>query len=277
MVYFCKSLVSPIEQHPFHEHKLFFCNIDNGWICNCPEEIGCRRNVKKEYQSYSIPRFRCSLCDFDLCDLCAKYRTHSYSGHPWHPHPMYRCYVKNGWMCEGRLMEGGCRSFCIDFNQTGNMNRYRCDICDFDLCIRCMLAGIPDFVDLDEKKIEGDQIEMESPNVNFENIDNNELMKFFDKSVFLEPFTNTSLSVEEEEETMKKYEEEKVEKPVVIEKPSDDSLCSLCCEKTKSVALIHSKMKTSHILCCEECSTKLDYCPICREPIDHVVKYVYVN
>jgi len=302
MVYFCKSLVCPIEKHPFHEHKLYFSNLDNGWICDAPEKTGgCKRNIKFEYQSYSVPRFRCHECDFDLCDVCSKFKSHSYSNHPWHKHELYRCYVDNGWICDGRLTKGGCKSYIIDFNQTGNMLRYRCDDCDFDLCYRCMKFGLPDFVDLDDliydKKEEikvdenenkenfdmMDEIlslndkEITSCEVNFENIDSNELMKFFDKSVPLEPLKNSNLTVEEEEETIKKEDEKEVK--IIIPHPNlvdlDDATCIICCERPKNVALVHDL--TSHIVCCEFCASKLTDCPLCRKPIELVIKHVFIK
>jgi len=296
MVYFCKSLVCPIEHHPLHEHNLYFCNLDNGWVCDMPEKIGgCRRNIKEEYQSYSIPRFRCHECNFDLCDLCAKYKSHSYVNHPWHSHPLYRCYVDDGWICEGRIAKGGCRSYIIDFNQSGLIPRYRCDECDYDLCDKCMKFGLPNFVDLDDIENEGRKITMpqlgntdkmqiseiqveKSKDINFENIDNNELMKFFDKSVPLEPFRNSNLSVEEEEETIKK--EEMSEKNTVvydIHTNVNENLCIICCEKPKNVALIHGD--TAHLVCCEECSRKIfeNICPLCRLPIEFITKYVYIK
>jgi len=54
-------------------------------------------------------------------------------------------------------------------------------------------------------------------------------------------------------------------------------LCIICCDKPKSVALIHKEKKTSHIVCCNDCSQKLKECPVCREPIDLIINHVHIK
>lgn len=44
---------------------------DNGWACDGRNsERGCARGCTGFYQSASWGRWRCSSCDYDLCDMC---------------------------------------------------------------------------------------------------------------------------------------------------------------------------------------------------------------
>jgi len=57
-----------------------------------------------------------------------------------HPHTLVFFPKKDwrfGWNCDGRKLEGGCRSKNIGMDTT---KRYRCNACDFDLCERCCNA-----------------------------------------------------------------------------------------------------------------------------------------
>lgn len=60
--------------------------------------------------------------------------------HRAHRHPLIPCNVDNGWACDGRSLPGGCRSGVTGFNQTAGMPRWRCSICDYDLCAACVSA-----------------------------------------------------------------------------------------------------------------------------------------
>lgn len=46
----------------------------------------------------------------------------------------------NGWSCDGRNSFGGCKSGFVGFGQTKGVKRFRCNQCDFDLCLKCMNA-----------------------------------------------------------------------------------------------------------------------------------------
>lgn len=46
----------------------------------------------------------------------------------------------DGWDCDARGEAGGCCGGITGFNQTAGMNRYRCDLCVYDLCEKCYLA-----------------------------------------------------------------------------------------------------------------------------------------
>jgi len=44
----------------------------------------------------------------------------------------------DGWGCDGRFQPGGCRSGITGYFQTRGVDRYRCDVCDYDLCRKCV-------------------------------------------------------------------------------------------------------------------------------------------
>ena len=71
-----------------------------------------------------------------------------------HNHPLEMKGKRNtGWNCDAKNTMMGCRSGITDFGQTLNINDFRCDQCNFDLCENCMISSLkpriqlqPDFV-----------------------------------------------------------------------------------------------------------------------------------
>lgn len=56
-----------------------------------------------------------------------------------HPHKLRLNNVDNGWCCDGKKEQGGCRRGCTGFGQTTGWQRFRCTIgCDYDLCDQCL-------------------------------------------------------------------------------------------------------------------------------------------
>ena len=45
-------------------------------------------------------------------------------------------YTEN-WACDGRKHPGGCARGCTGFGQSAGWGRFRCSMCDYDLCDRC--------------------------------------------------------------------------------------------------------------------------------------------
>eukprot|EP01126_Amoeba_proteus_P062028 TRINITY_DN8381_c0_g1_i14.p1 TRINITY_DN8381_c0_g1~~TRINITY_DN8381_c0_g1_i14.p1 ORF type:complete len:761 (-),score=90.56 TRINITY_DN8381_c0_g1_i14:158-2440(-) len=108
--------------------------MDNGWACDGRNLAGgCKRGITGFNQTKGVPRFRCTDCDYDLCDKCI-----GTFHHPCHPHPLTKNDVHNGWACDGRKLLGGCKRGITGWHQTAGVPRYRCDTCDFDLCDKCI-------------------------------------------------------------------------------------------------------------------------------------------
>jgi len=45
---------------------------------------------------------------------------------------------EDGWGCDGRFLQGGCKSGITGYHQTKGIERYRCEACDYDLCVKCV-------------------------------------------------------------------------------------------------------------------------------------------
>lgn len=127
-----------------HEHPLIFLDKtrDNGWCCD-----GRKLERKCFKHTRGIPRFRCEKCDFDLCENCfnnyknkINYQLNNSYKVSCHEHPLVFLGQTNGrrWGCNGRMLEQKCFSGTTGFNQTKGFLRFRCESCDFDLCLNCM-------------------------------------------------------------------------------------------------------------------------------------------
>lgn len=44
----------------------------------------------------------------------------------------------DGWGCDGRFHAGGCKSGVTGYHQGRGLERYRCEVCDYDLCLKCV-------------------------------------------------------------------------------------------------------------------------------------------
>ena len=67
-----------------------------------------------------------------------------------------RKYMSSGWKCD--LLKGArkCFSGITGFYQTSNIQGWRCDGCDFDLCIKCMQVDnlVMNLVSRDEEALQ---------------------------------------------------------------------------------------------------------------------------
>ena len=131
-----------------HKHPLIFLDKagDNDWGCD-------RRNLGKKcfseitgfHQSFNIPRFRYKQCDFDLCENYMN----NYNYDKYELNKFYQTNIlqhkliflgkarDNGWGCDGRKFKDRCLSGITGFWQTIGFDRFRCEVCDFDLCRNC--------------------------------------------------------------------------------------------------------------------------------------------
>ena len=132
-----------------HDHPLIFLDksSENGWACDGRNLIKkCFSGITNFNQTKGIPRFRCEICDFDLCENCMNYyrKKKFYEINKGyivncHSHPLiYKGITNTGWACDGKNLKEKCFSGINDFRQTNGMENFRCDKCDFDLCGNCM-------------------------------------------------------------------------------------------------------------------------------------------
>ena len=74
-VFFCMNCanIKP-NNSPFftnlHAHPLLWVDRDNGWSCDGRKEIGGCKSSYQMYGSSGAVRFRCTECDYDLCEKC---------------------------------------------------------------------------------------------------------------------------------------------------------------------------------------------------------------
>jgi len=133
-----------------HKHSLIFIDKtkDTGWCCNgkiLPKK--CFSGITDFKQSYGIPRFRCMMCDFDLCENCMNnYRSkinyelnksYKVSAHK-HPLVFLGISKEGNWICDGRKLKDKCLSGITGSKQTKGFERFNCEECNFDLCRNCM-------------------------------------------------------------------------------------------------------------------------------------------
>ena len=131
-----------------HKHLLKYLGVtESDWACDGRKlEKKCLSEITDYGQSSNIPRFRCDKCDFDLCLKCMdnyiiKSEPHIVNKEyisPKHKHPLvYMGLNKDKWRCDRRGMFYDCFSDLTKIEEHENVPRFRCEQCDFDLCINC--------------------------------------------------------------------------------------------------------------------------------------------
>jgi len=220
--------------HKLHQHPLVYNNTDNGWRCDGIKFGGCKRGITDFNQTQGVPRYRCTQCDFDLCDQCLNVKNsfsiNSYGNvftlisHPYHTHPLQYINLNKSWECKGENY-GGCQY------REGEKLCFRCDRCDFNLCWSCIEY-------IEKRKYL--QTKLEMPNDTNTNTDTN-------------MNTDTDINTDTDDKTC----------VICLDRPRTSILIhirtgaghNICCEE-----------------CANELVKKKQPCPICRESIDHVVK-----
>ncbi len=122
-----------------HQHPLFKTKNENGWSCNGLDLFGsCKSNINRFDISDRTDRYQCSICDFDLCQLCLnepeieKFRCNN------HPHS-FKQWPKGP--CEGAFLYGKCKS--SDSDAVNNsyfkcVNKHKCS--HLIICKNCLEA-----------------------------------------------------------------------------------------------------------------------------------------
>ena len=105
----------------YHMHPLSNANFrPTNWWCNI-----CR----VDYIKGAIDRYRCDKCNFDVCKNCLL-KTDTIYLPRFHSHNLYDSTRRGtNWTCNI------CRK---EFSLTHQTKRYRCNLCDFDVCYECL-------------------------------------------------------------------------------------------------------------------------------------------
>lgn len=128
-----------------HSHlfnKIITNNSEDSWKCDGYNLLGnCRSNLNDKLITFSKIHFKCKKCNLTLCQPCLnapKIMKQFYSKNHNPLHPFNKSKHDNGWICDGILTFGKCKSNIID---TKHKTRYRCSKClDFDFCFDCLNA-----------------------------------------------------------------------------------------------------------------------------------------
>ncbi|XP_028392354.1 E3 ubiquitin-protein ligase Mdm2-like isoform X2 [Dendronephthya gigantea] len=182
----------------------------------------------------------CQQCQFDLCENCLKPYRSTYHGEE---HLLYKAdstitypLYHGGWRCDRCL-----RSFAPHENNIP----FHCSQCEFDLCPSCMnTTGMP-----------SNKVETRSPPLG----------------------TRSPAPVTASGKPISSPSEE-VDNNVGATGPpgaqDDVGNCVICLERPKDATIVHGT--TGHVCCCTYCASELfrrgENCPICRAPIQTVIK-----
>ena len=129
-----------------HKHMLKYLGLSNiNWLCDGKDlKSKSFSGITDFDQAENIPRFQCIKCNYDLCLKCMN--QYIIKSKQYQIDQTYLCYahkhlmVYKGitsdlrWKCDGSK----CFSDKNDFNNKNDtIPRFRCDKCDYDLCLNC--------------------------------------------------------------------------------------------------------------------------------------------
>lgn len=250
----CKKCF-PVLKSSLHEHTLqrtdvtyVYYESKGEWACDV-----CRHNngPGNYYPAH------CSSCKFDLCDNCLKpWRSTSHPGHILYKADSNIVYptFNGGWRCDRCS-----RSFIPQRNNTP----FHCSQCEYDLCDDCMRATS------DQSNARGfDEIRPRSQG--FFGLANSSGER---SGITITTRGNPIASPTEEVDV----HEGRSGAPSDGRSgaPSDGSGdCLICLDRPKDATIVHGN--TGHVCCCTTCANELmrkgARCPICRAPIDRVIR-----
>ncbi|KAK3006437.1 hypothetical protein RJ639_015482 [Escallonia herrerae] len=123
--------------HVSHPHPLILCDVQAGYICISKDDLlvcnGCAQLIVASNSYY-----RCSQisCDFFLHTVCTELPDEVQ--HPCHPEHPLSFHPKSAAESISIFVCNLCETYCNGF-------RYRCELCEFDLDLRC--ASVTDTIE----------------------------------------------------------------------------------------------------------------------------------
>jgi len=204
------------------------------WVCD-----SCKRSGSEIGTRIS---WHCTECEFDACKRCLKGRY--IPQHPEHPLKITdprRIYpAHNGvWQCD--ICSTTYTPFVTERNEITH-KPFHCFTCDFDACSNCVPNIEPVGMDVPAP-----------PHLHNHNVVERDRPKA-DYQPPVEIMDDDDASCENLEDSQK---------------------CIVCINRPKNATIVHGN--TGHVCCCLSCAYTLqrrgDACPICRAPIDRVIKH----
>ncbi|KAJ7376096.1 hypothetical protein OS493_036859 [Desmophyllum pertusum] len=202
-------------------------------------------------------------CEFDVCHDCFKPHTTPLHNHPLYKADSHHVYAQfsGGWRCDN------CGS--VHNNPTDN-KPWHCQTCEYDLCHPCMSRTTtieaadqtgPSPINITSRTRGMEQLTRSGFSFNRQPEENPWLIR-------------DRLTSPSDGDTARSFVTEKGNAVAAPEATDDNSKCIICMEQPKNATVIHGD--TGHCCCCLACAQVLkqrgDPCPICRAPIEHVIR-----
>ncbi|KAH3744260.1 hypothetical protein Pelo_14345 [Pelomyxa schiedti] len=270
-----------------HPHPLVYLGTsrNNGWGCDGRKlPGGCKRARSRGPggNTSGLPRWRCRRCDFDLCDMCAdalrlRDMPHRLAAVSVHDHALLNVVNDNGWACDARALPRGCARGITAFRQTGGMERWRCDECDFDLCDLDMRAYLLQYWDPETgssspfdpvaKTPTPTPLYPPSPTPTYPTLPPTPIFSpafpTLPPAVTPTPTPTPTTPPPTPTPTTPTQVPPNPTSPV-----SQSDECAVCMEHERNAVFV----PCAHLVCCFECASIMKTCPTCRGPISSVLK-----
>ncbi|CAK9045407.1 unnamed protein product [Durusdinium trenchii] len=166
-------------------------SLDNGWFCDATKEGGCRSKECGFKDTKGLPRFRCESCDYDLCERCYTSPAAVKGCEKGHKLRGLGLTRDNGWCCDGNKLFGECKRGMKGYKKSKGIFRFRCEVCDFDLCDKCHEARPP----LESKAMERREGPLKATNME---VHASLIPEYWDKSILEDIEMGNGLSPTEE-------------------------------------------------------------------------------
>ena len=136
---FCKMEIS--KRSVKDKNKLVYRHLINLMV-QCQEENCTWKGVWKDYLSHLKNNHKKNLENITGMGTIFydnNFELYKYYKSTTHNHPLKFLddTMDNGWICNGRLLSGGCLNNITDYKQTNGIKRFRCMQCGYDLCEKC--------------------------------------------------------------------------------------------------------------------------------------------
>ena len=136
-----EKYISPMHCHPLilktETYFVFKCIGDSYFNGECQSNFK-RFSGDLDINVNGIKVYFCKICSVYICIECFNTTEEVKKQSPFHQHPLYLSFRRSNWRCDGRRFGNGCENFHKRGIGSNPDTRFRCQGCDFDLCIDCI-------------------------------------------------------------------------------------------------------------------------------------------
>eukprot|EP00112_Aurelia_sp_Birch-Aquarium-sp1_P007483 Seg1816.9 transcript_id=Seg1816.9/GoldUCD/mRNA.D3Y31 product="E3 ubiquitin-protein ligase Mdm2" protein_id=Seg1816.9/GoldUCD/D3Y31 len=278
-------------RHPRHAHPLYPMNMDRvypefagGWKCD-----HCGRSKSQLQQNIG---YHCPIDQFDLCHDCFHGKLHPIHVHKLVPADSILMYGDSTgmWRCDSCTLNG---------NQIGSRYPWHCSQCEFDACDSCMKEYNFPFhhhpLTITDTRISYSDFngvwrcdgcgcvgrqEVAGKDKSFHcQICRHDICFTCIRRLTDWPLTTIGRPPDIPPPELPPYPEPHPFPGLMPEdeeeEPDETLRCVVCMVHRKNATIVHGT--TGHICCCMQCAlilkSKGEKCPICRAPIDNVIRH----